>query len=427
MVKVGMMTSWGTAGTEDSNWADFEHMFRNCTYDGLRFENVWDINQRSNVCGFFHPQVWGLEPCIDENGNSLFFSAYWYDKKDKERNGDSLREDKRIMYYAQRANTPNEAFINTTVNIFASEALNHHLLDIKVNPSLQFYRDGVYEIVKDEVVLLNREEVVKRGRIWHEYITDVPHRLGTDVVGCVREYYPPQRVDGILQPNMYFIAVDPTGVDKNDQKEITEDHSLYCFQIYTYFHPKCTLPPRTLVAEYTGRLPRREDNDKIVLLASMRYNAKVLVEANRGELISNFKKWKQRSRLMKDPTKYFTRRESMTDKEEYGITITGDKKMDGLKMLKDSLYEIVGYREDNIPIYRLSYILSESLMKEFQVFTINGNFDRISTALIAEYEFSKEELKKREEFTNTGVRIELDKAVGKGARRQTLGRILARV
>jgi hypothetical protein len=421
LVKVGMMTSWGTAGTEDANWGDFAHMFRNCTYKSMKFENVWDINRRGQTCGFFHPNVWGLEPHIDRDGNSLYWSAYAFDRIDKNLNADSLNEDEKITYYAQRANTPDEAFINTTVNIFASEVLNNHILNLKTNPDLQFYQDGMYVYDGGEVALYNKHDFQEKGLKWHDYIMDVPHRKSTDVLGCVREFYPPQRIDGKVPENMYFIVVDPTGVDKNEQKDITESHSLYSFQVFTYYHTDCPLPPKTLVSEYTGRLPRREDNDLITLYAALRYNAKVLPEVNRGETVTNFKKWKYRSRLMKDPTKYFTRREDNLNTDDFGITITTERKFDGLKQLKDELYEIIGRDENDMPIYRLQSIMSISLLLELQSFSVTGNFDRISAYIIATYEFVKETLRKKEDILNPRTRNKKSSKPYKG-----LGDILAR-
>ena len=420
-VKVGTMTSWGTAGTKGANWADFENMFRNSTYNGMRFENVWDVNRRTNTCGFFHPQVWGLEPFIDGDGNSMLFSAYAFDVKDKyEKEKSDLPEDDKIIYLSQRANCPDEAFINTTVNIFASEALNRHIQNVRSNKDLQFYKDGWYEYDGKQVYLKTKEEFKSKGERWHEYITDVPHRATTDVYGCVREFYPPFTVGGEVPDDMYFITIDPTGVDKDEQKDITEAHSLYCFQVWARSHSMCPVPNGMLVASYCGRLPRREENDKLALYASIRYNAKVLCEVNRGETVTNFKKWKQARRLLKDPTKYFTRRDDITMKEDYGITIMTEKKYDGLKLLKDSLYDVSGIDESGNIIYKLEYIIDLSLLLELQSFNAEGNFDRISCAIISEFEKAKDKLKNKQDI--------LQPLAVKGLKkRNTLGKLLTRI
>ena len=107
-----------------------------------------------------------------------------------------------------------------------------------------------------------REKLLPNG--WHDFILDVPHNSKTDITGCVREYYNPYTVDGVIPKDLYFIACDPYGVDKR-QSEITDKHSLYSFQVWLRDNGITPYGGKKLVAEYTGRLNTMRDNDIMLL------------------------------------------------------------------------------------------------------------------------------------------------------------------
>ena len=58
-ISVGTIRVYGTGGTKGANWAAFSKAFYNPKMNKmLCMENVWDVNKRHEVCGFFFPQVW---------------------------------------------------------------------------------------------------------------------------------------------------------------------------------------------------------------------------------------------------------------------------------------------------------------------------------------------------------------------------------
>ena len=137
-----------------------------------------------------------------------------------------------------------------------------------------------------------------------------------------------------------------------------------------------------------------EDNDRVLLMACKRYNAPALIEAGTGDTINNFKKWNAKEYLLKDPTVYINRSINPGIVATYGIMIgDGETKLDGLRMLKDFLYEPLYKKDDGTNYYRLHEIYSPSFLKELQNFNLKGNFDRISDAIVAMYEFKKDALK----------------------------------
>ena len=78
---------------------------------------------------------------------------------------------------------------------------------------------------------------------------------------------------------------------------------------------------KRLVASYCGRLDTMEAVDKLVLYACLRWNCKVLYEAGTGELVTNFKKWGYRDKLLKDPSSYINRSVDGPRITGYGISL----------------------------------------------------------------------------------------------------------
>lgn len=400
-ISVGTIRVYGTGGTKGANWAAFSKAFYNPKMNKmLCMENVWDINKRHEVCGFFFPQVWDCEPYV-ERGNSIIFTAYAWDKQDKENHFHNNDSETHIIYKAQRANTPAEAFINTTENMFASPELNLHVSDLINDNATRFFQDG-WIVVNDlgnsnKAEFIPKAECIKRdifgkGR-FHEFVNQVPHGSRDDTHGCVRMYYRPFLVNGEVPKDLYFVSVDAYKVDKA-QKDVTDKHSLYSAQVWMRSNTITPYPnQKLLVCEYIGRLDTMEQNDIVTMGMCLMYNAECCPEAGTGETVSNFIKYKLRRYLMLDPTNANTRKLTNPNNNDYGIVIgDGDKKYNGLRMLKEFIYEPLSYTANGKPIRRLKSISSVRLLLECQRFTAEGNFDHISAAIVAMYVFLADSL-----------------------------------
>lgn len=400
-ISVGTIRVYGTGGTKGANWAAFNKAFYNPKMNKmLCMENVWDINKRHEVCGFFFPQVWDCEPYV-ERGNSIIFTAYAWDKQDKENHFHNNDSETHIIYKAQRANTPAEAFINTTENMFASPELNLHISNLINDNATRFFQDG-WIVVNDlgnsnKAEFIPKAECIKRdifgkGR-FHEFVNQVPHGSRDDIHGCVRMYYRPFLVNGEVPKDLYFVSVDAYRVDKA-QKDVTDKHSLYSAQVWMRSNTITPYPnQKLLVCEYIGRLDTMEQNDIVTMGMCLMYNAECCPEAGTGETVSNFIKYKLRRYLMLDPTNANTRKLTNPNNNDYGIVIgDGDKKYNGLRMLKEFIYEPLSYTADDKPIRRLKSISSVRLLLECQRFTAEGNFDHISAAIVAMYVFLADSL-----------------------------------
>lgn len=410
-MRIGTIRVYGTGGTKGANWEAFSNCFYNPgKNDMLPMENIWDANSRHAVCGFFFPQIWDYEPFI-EDGNSLLFAS-WKDDYDKKRGAEKEKDAGEYnIYVGQRANSPNEAFTNTQENIFHSPELTNHINAIKYDKSNHFYEDGWYILDDGRVRFVTKQECIERAIFgsdrFHEYITDVPHNSKTDVHGCIREFYSPIPNDGSL----YFISYDPYRVDKN-KEEVSTKNSLASFQVWMRTNSKTPYMGKRLVASYCGRLDTMEAVDKLVLYACLRWNCKVLYEAGTGELVTNFKKWGYRDKLLKDPSSYINRSVDGPRITGYGIVIgDGDIKLEGMRMVRDFLYEIVGKTSDDTPIYRFNQIYDISFLLELDRFIFGRNADRLSSAIVAMFEFRKDSLllereaNSKSKTSNTGRKV----------------------
>lgn len=410
-MRIGTIRVYGTGGTKGANWEAFSNCFYNPgKNDMLPMENIWDANSRHAVCGFFFPQIWDYEPFI-EDGNSLLFAS-WKDDYDKKRGAEKEKDAGEYnIYVGQRANSPNEAFTNTQENIFHSPELTNHINAIKYDKSNHFYEDGWYILDDGRVRFITKQECIERTIFgsdrFHEYITDVPHNSKTDVHGCIREFYSPIPNDGSL----YFISYDPYRVDKN-KEEVSTKNSLASFQVWMRTNSKTPYMGKRLVASYCGRLDTMEAVDKLVLYACLRWNCKVLYEAGTGELVTNFKKWGYRDKLLKDPSSYINRSVDGPRITGYGIVIgDGDIKLEGMRMVRDFLYEIIGKTSDDTPIYRFNQIYDISFLLELDRFIFGRNADRLSSAIVAMFEFRKDSLllereaNSKSKTNNTGRKV----------------------
>lgn len=410
-MRIGTIRVYGTGGTKGANWEAFSNCFYNPgKNDMLPMENIWDANSRHAVCGFFFPQIWDYEPFI-EDGNSLLFAS-WKDDYDKKRGAEKEKDAGEYnIYVGQRANSPNDAFTNTQENIFHSPELTNHINAIKYDKSNHFYEDGWYILDDGRVRFITKQECIERTIFgsdrFHEYITDVPHNSKTDVHGCIREFYSPIPNDGSL----YFISYDPYRVDKN-KEEVSTKNSLASFQVWMRTNSKTPYMGKRLVASYCGRLDTMEAVDKLVLYACLRWNCKVLYEAGTGELVTNFKKWGYRDKLLKDPSSYINRSVDGPRITGYGIVIgDGDIKLEGMRMVRDFLYEIVGKTSDDTPIYRFNQIYDISFLLELDRFIFGRNADRLSSAIVAMFEFRKDSLllereaNSKSKTNNTGRKV----------------------
>ena len=396
----GTLMAWGTATA--ANMQIFEQNFYNPRAFGfMAFENVFDNDARNEVCGFFKSYAWGLEGEIDgvkgfdEDGNSnlrIGLKLAARERTEKKKTAKTFAE--YLNYLGQRALFPAESFSSASENIFSSEALNKFEDKLRVDNSYKFYTDGeLFEDGSKKIYFKSnaRIRIENPDMKTYDYIQGVPRRGNEDPHGCIRVWFAPEyeetyindRLIRIILPGTYVAVYDPVGIDK-DKKEITDRHSHNSIFVVEMPRERNGFKPK-LCAAYYGRTERLEEADEKFYRLCKWYNCigTGLVEINRGETVSNFRKWKATRYLGYEPLYVWDSAVKEKVSTSYGYNIgSGPKKLDGLRLLKEFLYEVIGKNEFGEDIYVFERFLDYQTILELKKFNAEGNFDRISSLIL---------------------------------------------
>lgn len=396
----GTLMAWGTATA--ANMQIFEQNFYNPRAFGfMAFENVFDNDARNEVCGFFKSYAWGLEGDIDgvkgfdEDGNSnlrIGLQLAARERVEKKKTAKTFAE--YLNYLGQRALFPAESFSSASENIFSSEALNKFEDKLRVDNSYKFYTDGeLFEDGTKKIYFKSnaRIRIENPDMKTYDYIQGVPRRGNEDPHGCIRVWFAPEyeetyindRLIRSILPGTYVAVYDPVGVDK-DKKEITDRHSHNSIFVIEMPRERNGFKPK-LCAAYYGRTERLEEADEKFYRLCKWYNCigTGLVEINRGETVSNFRKWKATKYLGYEPLYVWDSAVKEKVSTSYGYNIgSGSKKLDGLRLLKEFLYEVIGKNEFGEDIYVFERFLDYQTILELKKFNAEGNFDRISSLIL---------------------------------------------
>lgn len=396
----GTLMAWGTATA--ANMQIFEQNFYNPRAFGfMAFENVFDNDARNEVCGFFKSYAWGLEGEIDgvkgfdEDGNSnlrIGLQLAARERVEKKKTAKTFAE--YLNYLGQRALFPAESFSSASENIFSSEALNKFEDKLRVDNSYKFYTDGeLFEDGTKKIYFKSnaRIRIENPDMKTYDYIQGVPRRGNEDPHGCIRVWFAPEyeetyigdRLIRSILPGTYVAVYDPVGIDK-DKKEITDRHSHNSIFVIEMPRERNGFKPK-LCAAYYGRTERLEEADEKFYRLCKWYNCigTGLVEINRGETVSNFRKWKATKYLGYEPLYVWDSAVKEKVSTSYGYNIgSGSKKLDGLRLLKEFLYEVIGKNEFGEDIYVFERFLDYQTILELKKFNAEGNFDRISSLIL---------------------------------------------
>lgn len=396
----GTLMAWGTATA--ANMQIFEQNFYNPRAFGfMAFENVFDNDARNEVCGFFKSYAWGLEGEIDgvkgfdEDGNSnlrIGLQLAARERIEKKKTAKTFAE--YLNYLGQRALFPAESFSSASENIFSSEALNKFEDKLRVDNSYKFYTDGeLFEDGTKKIYFKSnaRIRIENPDMKTYDYIQGVPRRGNEDPHGCIRVWFAPEyeetyiddRLIRSILPGTYVAVYDPVGIDK-DKKEITDRHSHNSIFVIEMPRERNGFKPK-LCAAYYGRTEQLEEADEKFYRLCKWYNCigTGLVEINRGETVSNFRKWKATKYLGYEPLYVWDSAVKEKVSTSYGYNIgSGTKKLDGLRLLKEFLYEVIGKNEFGEDIYVFERFLDYQTILELKKFNAEGNFDRISSLIL---------------------------------------------
>ena len=413
----GILRAWGTATS--GNMQTFEQNFYNPkAYNFLPMENVWDKDSRHEVCGFFKPYCWALQGEIDgvygvdKWGNSnLLVGLEIASRERAKKKATAKTYSEYINYLGQYANFPSESFSSTSENIFSSEELTDWENRLRIDTDLKFYVDGVLEENEvGNVSFVSNKQYALKGNKVYDYITGVPRKGHEDPHGCVRIWFQPEYIENRnnygasvreIPQGLYSITYDPVGVDK-DKNEITNKHSHNSIKVWMNPHYLNGFKQK-LVACYYGRPDTLEEADRICYLLAKYYNCigTTNVEINRGETVSNFKKWKALKYLSTEPLHVWDPSFKGKINNTYGYSIgNNDKKLNGLRLLKEFLYEVIGKDEQENPIRNFHRIYDYQTILELKKWSDKGNFDRVSEMILRGIEWKSRSLDAENEMAH---------------------------
>ena len=398
----GNLFCWGTATS--GNMQTFEQNFYSpLSYHFMPFENVWDKDSRNEICGYFKPYAWGLQGQIgdqyamDQDGNSnieLGLRIAYNERKRKKETAKTFAD--YINYLGQYALMPAESFSSATENLFSSEELMAWEERLRTDNSFKFYSDGWLFEENGKVIFKSNSRIEAEGGKhnvdFYDWIEGVPRKGHEHPHGCIRKWFNPMQVPYIdkngkqvigTPPGLYSISYDPVGVNK-ENKLITNKHSHNSIKVW--MNPCQYNGFKTaLVAAYYGRPEKLEEADKVCLLFAIYYNCigTTGVEVNRGETVSNFSKWKALKYLMKDPVQIWDTSIKGNVVSTYGVNMgDGTKKLEGLRLLKEMLYSVVGQDDLGNDVYLFQTIYDYQSILELKKWNSLGNFDRVSEMII---------------------------------------------
>ena len=420
----GNLFCWGTATS--GNMQVFERNFYSPqAYRFMPFENVWDNDKRDEVCGYFKPYAWGLQGQIgdrfamDKDGNSdlrLSLQIAFNERKAKKETAKTFSE--YINYLGQYALTPSESFSSTVENIFTSEELLAWEERLRTDNSYKFYVDGWLFEENNEIVFKTNSRIEAEGgkfnvNYW-DWIEGVPRKNHEHPHGCIRKWFNPMKVKYRLSngeivngtpPGLYSISYDPVGINK-ENKLITNKHSHNSIKVWMNPSPYNNFKS-ALVCAYYGRPEKLVEADKVCYYLARYYNCvgTTGVEINRGETVSNFTKWKALKYLMKDPIEIWDNSLKGKVVATYGVNMGGDsggvtKKLEGLRLLREMLYSVVGKDDlgNDIKYYQTIYDYQSIL--ELKKWNSVGNFDRVSEMIIRALQWKLKDVEAAKELAN---------------------------
>lgn len=425
----GNLFCWGTATS--GNMQIFERNFyAPKNFNFMPFENVWDKDCRAEVCGYFKPYAWGLQgeidgmSALDENGNSdleVGLRIAYKERKDKKENSKTFSD--YVNYLGQYANMPSESFSSTTENLFSSEELLAWEERLRTDNVFKFYVDGMVYPIGDKVEFRTNSRIEAEGgkhnKDFFDWIEGVPRKGHEHPHGCIRKWFNPMNIEYIdkngnpckgVPPGMYSMTYDPVGIDK-DNKELTLKHSHNSIKVW--MNPCQWNGFKTaLVCAYYGRPDSLIEADNICYLLAKYYNCigTVAVEINRGETVRNFSKWKATKYLMRDPVEVWDTTIKGAVASHYGISMSAEgRKLEGLRLLKEMLYSVVGKDEAGNDIKLFQTIYDYQSILELKKWNNVGNYDRVSEMILRGIQWKFTNIEAAKELATRKKLIRTDK------------------
>lgn len=371
---LGTMIAFGTGGEEGHGFESLEELFYHPeAYNCLAFENEWDAGAMGTTCGYFVPIYQNLDGFMDENGNSMIQDAKDFEEAARE-NKKKANDPKALdQYTAEHPFTPQEATLQTTINVFDVTSLKEQYNRVKAH---NLEKEGT-----TGVLFYKAEEVDFRPDPSVKPITKFPHRKDDNLTGGVVIYQNPYKTkEGNIPHNLYIVCHDPYAQGKS-----TTNQSLGA--AYVIKRPNnLSKPDDIIVASYVGRPETQDEFNRNLFMLADYYNAKIGFENDRGELIAYAKRYRKLHKLQEE-FEMLDKRElrSRNVRRQYGMHMTEQRKRQGELYIRDWLISPRSADEDGNVRLNLHEIYDIGLLQELIKFNHKGNFDRVMAFMVGMY------------------------------------------
>jgi hypothetical protein len=360
----GQIFVYGTGGDFSGGMVDFEEMFYDPdTYGFLAYDNMYDEGATSSI-GYFLPDSYSKLGFITEQGVSLHKEAEVAIHAEREHLRRTTKDinivDKMIC---ENPLKPSEAMLKMGTNIYPKDEINRQIAKIKGNSSLTNLGIPGY-FVQEE--------------------TGVKWNPSTDVKPIIHFPYKPDEFGNIVPPDLYYIACDPFAMDKDKSKELTKRDSLGAAYVIKRVNP-FSKPYDIIVAEYVARPNFQDDFNRQLFMMAEYYNAKIVFENDRGNIIEYARNNRLFHRLEEELTVYDSSDNAKRKLgRNYGVSMSNiEVKKQAVQYFRDWLLAARDRNEDNTQELNLHKIYSIALLEEILKFSYEGNFDRHSAMLVA--------------------------------------------
>lgn len=392
-VYVGQISVFGTGGEEGPGIAGLEDVFENPeAWDMLSFPNVFDEGFQTTKVGYFVPCWRANSWFMDEHGNVDMEGAIKADdiqRKKKEKSKKPRALDRRKAEYPR---TPKEALQRLTGNGFNQQELEAQIRRLESSDKLKgMVRHGQFTRNPDApkgdphggVEFNIQSKSVARP------IEEYPHNQKEDMTGCVSIIERPYTdAKGRVPEGMYKIIFDPYA------KEDAEDQtSLWCWQVWKMDNKEDPKFGNLPVAWCSGRPARFQDNIDRMFMAADFYNATIQGEVAGGgqSVITHAKTYRLLHRLEHEPEMAHNKEiASKSAGNSYLMNMPTERKNLGITYLEDWHVQPRGADENGNRILNVHRIYDIAWLKEMLKHDpTKGNYDRISTAIVAMFELKE--------------------------------------
>lgn len=360
-------------------------------YDTLGFENLFEKQEGS--IGLFYPCYYKNADFRDEDGNldvEASFMSEWQKRVDKQKES-SKNYQKHIISFPF---LPSEMFMQSQGNRFQAEILEENLRSLEAGMwdklasigTLSYVDKANRKVVWTED-LSGKLKPIKR--LYDESKLDMKQKAGAIVI---YEHPKPYRPKTYVRNPLYIAVYDPVAVEneENGRERGTSIASVLVIKLWDFDSPRLSY---NVVAEWFGRYDKLDDMHEIAFKMADYYNCRLLPEIENQDIMIYARRTGRYNDLCDTPAfsiSELTKNGNISTKK--GVTLPRNR--DGKAKMEDFLYEmlenivereesIVGNTHKVVEIKAVSNIPSMRINEELIHYNRDGNFDGVSSFLLA--------------------------------------------